>query len=577
MEMLPVIMESEQYEGTRRLRILLTVLAFYAVALPLLFAGPLGLYCANQLEFKSGIGDIFFPELPSALVGIGLLAIIFSWALPVRALHALHVVCFSLSACFYAQGVLLVWEYGQFDGAPIDWGKLHWRAYVDWGLWIALGVSAAFFYSRNVAKSLSLFLFLLLIQLISGLIPAFRQPPHFHKEITIPDLRRVFDFSPEKNVVMILLDEFSSAAFDKLHSSSAEYQELFRGFTFYRNTAGLFPTTYPSLPAILSGEIIKKDESISAHLKERMPQSLPAKFQAAGYSSSVITFHPLCGSLPVDACLSLSQVIGHSVKRMERAQLLQLIDLSLFRYAPHTIKHTIHNDDSWLLQGLGEKRKGAPLFLDSEDFTKTFLREAQADSKVPTFKFFHLMIPHAPYRRGPECEFKKVRGRKIEEAYLDNARCGLKLTADVLEKLRTLNIFDNSLIVILADHGTYVPIGEFKKSKEIANGVRRSWALFLMHRPGQALSTLQISEDPLQLTDVPAMVASQLALEGSASNFMSAIQSMPGRTRTYYHYQWENAYWQNDLLPPLTEYKIQGHVYDPAAWTRVTPKGKKEN
>jgi len=40
------------------------------------------------------------------------------------------------------------------------------------------------------------------------------------------------------------------------------------------------------------------------------------------------------------------------------------------------------------------------------------------------------------------------------DVYREQSRCAIKLVSDVLAKMRALNIYDNSLIIVSSDHGT---------------------------------------------------------------------------------------------------------------------------
>jgi hypothetical protein len=47
------------------------------------------------------------------------------------------------------------------------------------------------------------------------------------------------------------------------------------------------------------------------------------------------------------------------------------------------------------------------------------------------------------------------------------------------------------------------------------------------------------------------------------------------RSRTCYDYTWLHDYWWEEYLPAMTEYKVEGAVRDPAAWSagRALPTG----
>jgi hypothetical protein len=114
-------------------------------------------------------------------------------------------------------------------------------------------------------------------------------------------------FSTEKGVLMIILDEFSSQAFYSLLGTQPQLKRDFADFTYYRDVLASFPTTYAAVPAILTGRPAPLASSLSAHFESAGPSAINEQLGRAGWSSEVVTFHPICKKFSSSRCQSLTQ------------------------------------------------------------------------------------------------------------------------------------------------------------------------------------------------------------------------------------------------------------------------------
>ena len=77
----------------------------------------------------------------------------------------------------------------------------------------------------------------------------------------------------------------------------------------------------------------------------------------------------------------------------------QLLDLSLFRHAPHGVKARIYRDDRWLFQQWIEARRGAVAtawrsFGDTV-FLQEFASRITAAGDAPVYSFLHLSVSNS--------------------------------------------------------------------------------------------------------------------------------------------------------------------------------------
>jgi hypothetical protein len=153
----------------------------------------------------------------------------------------------------------------------------------------------------------------------------------------------------------------------------------------------------------------------------------------------------------------------------------------------------------------------------------------------------------------------------------DQARCLLRATGQYLDKLRSLGIFDKSLVFILSDHGTRS--GFLKRTPAgTAPGFVMSSAnpTIAFHAVGDA-QPFRTSPAPVVLADVVPTILARLGLpltEGGID--IDTVKDDADRVRTFTFFRNAGDI-QYDFLPVFSQYTIRGSVRDPRAWSPSGP------
>ena len=135
-------------------------------------------------------------------------------------------------------------------------------------------------------------------------------------------------------------------------------------------------------------------------------------------------------------------------------------------------------------------------------------------------------------------------------------------------------IYDDSLIVLMADHGAWVPVrgteaveGESDAVSPIT--IAMAIPVFAI-KPPAASGELRISNAPTSIIDVPATVARILDFDADFPG-VPAFGHDRNATRARHHLTY--AYGINPdaegFLFPMQEYEINGSPFDPTAWRQV--------
>ena len=198
----------------------LSLVAFPTLLGPfvLLLLGPHTIYDTNRGEFSIVFADIAWPWLLMAvgggwaiLLSIGCIVCLLS----VRLTHLYTALMFAVGVLLWAQGNLLVADYGLLFGEGLDLSRHVERAPYELALWVG-GCALAAVFARNVAAVAVVGSQLLIaLQVVVLLLPIVT--PDREANLDAPRWKlppaEIFELSRDRNVVHIVLDAFLSEMF----------------------------------------------------------------------------------------------------------------------------------------------------------------------------------------------------------------------------------------------------------------------------------------------------------------------------------------------------------------------------
>jgi hypothetical protein len=581
--------------GELRRRLALVAAPALVAPIVLFVLGPYTIYQGNRGEFAVGIAAVLWPWIVAA-VALGW-AVLFAAgcvvALVSAALTRIYsALLFALGVVLWIQGNVLLADYGPLRGEELDLSVHASRAPYELALWIAAGAAAVVFAGRisSVASRAS-WLFMAFQMATLGIAalgaatvdskaedrqdePAWSRPPG-----------RIAELSRSRNVIHLVLDGFPSELFvEALQADRAAFDRDFSGFVFFADHLGAFPTTRASMPAMLTGMAYRNEMPFNDFVR-RGDRSTFSALAAHGYSVRSITFHS--ADHPRLARSGTEDIVRYTIPTpygsygdYVLSTALQLVDLSLFRHAPHSLKSRVYNDESWLAQGHYARRSlrneqarrvrtsSNAIFLDELSSRLTATQDA------PVYTFIHVGIPHPPIVLDAGCSFiGQTRLRR--ETYLAQSRCGLAVAARLLNRLRALDIYDKTAVVVSADHGWRVggrdhPLRGVPSPAGGLDVVAASAMPLLAVKPVGSTGPIRVSTAPTSITDMPATIADLAGLPGGLFPGESVLRIPEGarRPRVYAYHPWGKAGdWSRPYLDVLHLFAINGPVLDPGSWS----------
>lgn len=539
----------------------------------LCFFTPLDIFFNNTEEFGYLFNEIYLYLLIVSVSLIGLLTLILI-LIPKPVFERVLSLFLVIIILLWLQGNIFNKDYGPLDGRTINWGKWASWGYFEASVW-SIVIILTIIFSPFIRKIINKVCVVILLTLISTfVIKCFEYSPSDEREVIFDESIK-FDFSSDKNVILILLDEAQSDVFDEIISERPEFKEQFSGFVYYPDTVAGFPFTTTSVPNILTGTFYDNSVPFSKYIeKSYLGNSIPRLLKERGYGVHLIpTFF--------DNTISKSPAIASNLTEKGRitnfrqglSDSLHLIDIAIFRSVPHLLKSYAINDNKWFLSRLLSSDISKLSHLNWWSGDQNFygdISKINESVKEPVFKFFHLKGCHAPYNLNARGE--DVPSTDKRETYKNFLIFSLKRLVLFLDQLKSKGIYDKSLIYVFGDHGagSYEELkinteliesnGYIKRSTIPIKIKARAIPLF-MAKSFSSAGELKISRKPVALADIPQMVFKDLGIkldeqEGGFLNNESDSQ----HTRTY-------LYWQFPKIDPLYEYTIKGNGWLDSSWT----------
>ena len=182
------------------------------------------------------------------------------------------------------------------------------------------------------------------------------------------------------------------------------------GFTFYRDHLGAFRTTKASMPAMLTGVAYRNELPFNEFRARRANVSVFRALGQQGYQLRwALPFGydgrtaPYLNGLDASTWYTIPSPYG-SQRDYLAVSAAQLLDLSLFRHAPHDLKASVYNDQQWLLQPRVAARMEVEAAAERAAGDIRFLREfagrINPGGDAPVYTLLHVIAPHPAVRRG---------------------------------------------------------------------------------------------------------------------------------------------------------------------------------
>lgn len=569
-------MNSNSKEHGKEISITLIVSVF---VLQIFFFAPVQVLAQNFGEFSVLFKDVLLSlSLVSVILIVSLTLVLKRLNLPIllSAMTLLSVIGFVES-----RFLLSFARHNPFDGKSIDWSALQWLSWLEVGLFLVLG--ALFVVIRKRTEILSAVSLFILVFLTAGFIHtvyanygSLKPNPAANPRVS-PYLDQFHKLSTNRNVIHIVPDQAQGAMLHEILNSDLEhYSRVFDGFTFFTQAVGRYKSTYPSVAYYMTGEAPEPDANhveslpytwdyVEETLEER---SIVTRLSEENFNTFGFQFHPgmFCKG-PYTACTGthdevFAGIALNSPKRKLAFTALTAIDLGLFQMTPVIVRQRVYDDGRWLVRRLLTGENSHSGVLD------VFTGKMQAGANPDSYNYFHHAGAHAPLLFDRNCQY--VGPQRVDFANEgEQTRCTLIQLEKMIDALKRIGVYDQTMIVINGDHGTpWLPSSFSDRSGEhVPVAIMGMASVALMIKAPGARGSLEFSDLPVTMGDIPATIAGAMGIDHDYPGVqMFDGEPSAGRERHYFTYDTPSTAHSTQVLNNLTRYRIRGDVFDEGDW-----------
>lgn len=511
---------------------------------------PIELYCYNIDEFWFDLYELM-PMMAIVFSGgvfIAIAALVLMFCLVPRIYRMIVLpFCFVAFLCTYVQGNFLVGNLPSMDGFIPEWNDYSGEMLQSAVLWLVVTLVIVIVYRLlhhdGFAKAVRLVSVCMTLMLAVTMCSILLTTEGYGRKMdACSTTKDQYVFSEDQNYIILVLDSVDAGTMSAVMEEKPEYQEIFEDFTYYANMMGAYHCTEVAVPNILSGVWYENKGTMQSYEVDSYNESpLLYALEEEGYKLGMYEYEMPYADENV---FRFSNVQPRNSRVRSYVDFAKLeIKLVGYRYAPFWMKEAcLFNADRFAT--LLERNDEEPVFFSEN---KIFYDRLTA-SEVTTvdekcFKFIRIDGAHVPF------QYDENLNRIENGTYADAVKAAMTITEAYLNKLKEAGVYDNSVIVIMADHGFAADYG-FTDGLGACEG-RQNPIFFAKGVDEQ--HTMQISQAPVSYVDLQEAFAR--LLEGRSSDELFDYQEGDVRERRYIYYDFVKD-------THMYEYTSEGHASD---------------
>lgn len=443
-------------------RLLTSGAAVLAFVFTFIMFGPFELYIANMSYLVFGIKQLLPPIIIAGIIILAVFTVLFA-LLRGKIFNAVVSIVIGITIAGYIQGNYINIDHGTLDGTGIVWQDFKWQMLVNLFVWAAIILVPVIFcyFSRDIWKSFVSIVSLVLVamQVFGAVYLVIKSAYQINSNISDDgyfECSEQFKVSKNKNTIVFLLDRMDKKYMDELLKRDPELCEKLSGFTYYKNFTGSYSRTFPSVAYLLSGVKYDYDIPSAEYMKKAMSESnFFGALQAAGYESRLYTdTQYVTGSVE-----SFNGTVKNAKSTEGKAKpmkiLSAMLNLSAYRYSPEAMKPYFHiYTDNIAQKYIFGNKDGSIYTVDDAEFYAAFRKKGiTTEDNAGSFVFYHLQGAHDPFTMNEKGEAVTLDYLNYEESMYKQIRGNFKMILSYIKQLKAAGVYDNTTIIITADHG----------------------------------------------------------------------------------------------------------------------------
>ena len=472
-------------------------------------------------------------------------------------LNNIFIFClFLLVILFYAQGNLIPDSNGELDGNAIDWKKVNLDMIMSDLLW---GVGICAFVIGVKQKKYNLIIkqqkyivgAIICFEAVMTIFTLLSVGGFDYEKGRVCTNKGEFEYSKSNNMIVLMLDRLDGEYMKD--NATAEQLSKLEGFTFYYDTMGYFGRTSKAVPHVITGVPYFYETDYNEYLNSAYDSSpLLSTLNEKNWNIGIYT----CEQIPQD---------GEYVKNVENFSNVKLeinskerfikniYKIVAYSYMPYHIKSyfefyadVILEDRKIVNEDTMYSWKNPTFYSDIDNMI--------ANREENVFRFYHLEGLHTSTTTAQCTESED--NQSLSDVYQGN----MLLIDKFISKLKEIGVYDESIIIIMGDHGNSIDNREGLKGCFWGTN-----PCFMVKGIGER-HDFNMSDRPLSYEDLQKIYDN--LLEGLSSE--ESVSFVSNEIRERFFYRIDAGDWDSLLI----EYKGTGPAAD---YTQLVETGVKYN
>lgn len=593
---LPYLPKQKKNSSRSKISDLIAITAILYILQFLFISIPANIYTSSPDEFEQSLFNILSFNLTNLFFLLTIVAVIIILSKD-KIKSIINIIVLSIIFFLFFNQIIFGRDFGKMDGFVFT-------QITELSTTIERHLLEIFFFILSLAISFRVFTkykkpiltLLILLNIISICGLPFQEifkEKEVQKNYDTIDYENIMGYSKkDKNIVILILDMFSGSYVPKLLEEFPYFKSSFSGFTAYPNTLSISYNTVCSVPSLNMGWAYTP-EAINNSGKSQLKNIIKSydemidKMQKNNYKVSIVGasyYHSYKGSNDKlnNKHVSNAKISDFSNNKDSQQKLAIpqeyyskiLFKIALFNLSPSIAKEYIYNNGKWnsKFNTLAKRVMKEKIFFDKLQHNNNTNQQSN------TFKVFHSFLTHEPYRIDVNGDFihsnhKTKEFKKKANAYT-SAKFNLDLLIPWINWLKENDVYDNTKIIIVSDHGNSVE--ESPVFKQNGNNINLKLAnrlhALLMVKDFNQNDNLKTDNRFMSNADVPAIVASAFDDPKSFTTAPDPTKLKPDPNRklpTYFSGTWQWKKIEKCDHINYSKYLVTKNLFDGRNWERT--------
>ncbi|MBR5662658.1 MAG: sulfatase-like hydrolase/transferase [Bacilli bacterium] len=516
----------------------------FVIAFTIFINEPIILYATNKNDLWFDFMTMLKPATILFISSFILVSIIYTLIKYLskkdKAYNIILVISFIIYFASYIQGNYLLKDLPGLEGTTIVWKGFLVQNIITLFIWLILITTyiilvKKFSFEKVIKTSSKVAIVIFIMLLVSCTSTMLTTKKMFRKKypLLVTDINYT-DFSKDKNFIIFLVDAVDSSTFYK-ELENSKYKDSYKDFTYYPDTTSYYLFTRDSIPLILSGIPNHNEKDYYEYYNEAFDKSeLFDNLINNNYDINIYD-HELIWTTEKGKNVKNTTAVSNDVKVLNFAR--HNLKYVGYKYLPYCFKKyaKIENMDFNNSKDIDYTNSYS---WDDIDNYKLIVNSNVTINENKQFKFIHVNGSHPPYNIDEELN----RVEETKDGYNKEVSASIKLMSSYIEMLKQNGVYDNSVIILLADHG-------YTGSKNTLNKVN---PILLVKGLNEINKKMIISDKKVSFLDLKEAYKELLNGKKSTDLFKDIA---PDRIRTFIWYKFTKE-------RKMVEYKLDGHAWN---------------